>query len=102
VHTIFFVLFATFSAAHAAPIPELAQALQGQVDQWNLAAEGNGSSRAVTEGWDYEQFYLQVNPYVSIGVSALQIQILPEFGFLWLRDPPNGCQPYDPTQGPQR
>ena len=97
---IFLTFFALAPAAFTAPLPELTALIRKEVRGWHAAVQAHSgtlaSSSMVSEKWDFEQFYLQVNPYVTIGAGVVQLQISPQFGFLWLRDPPQGCKPFTP------
>ncbi len=79
-------------AIHGEPLPELSRSMEEELDRWSTIS----FPRESHERWDFEQLYLQVNPYVTLTAGIAQIQIQPQFGFLWLHDAPAGCVAYKP------
>lgn len=94
--------FSVGITAMAEPIPELERTIRGALSTWSSALSGSISQHepapSASEKWDLEQFYLQVNPYVNIGAEVVQLQIAPQFGFLFVREAPEGCAPYHPKE----
>lgn len=82
------VLLAFASTAQARPVAQLSELLRSQlqhvpqsVDACTLTEGADG------EGWDVTAFFIDVSPYVAVGIAdVLQIQVTPEFEFIWTRE----------------
>jgi hypothetical protein len=76
--------------ARTEPLPELTAFLDDKIAGWSEAMETASAASLLSpsERWDFEQFYLQVNPYVGFSAGVAQLQISPQLGFLWVRDAP--------------
>ncbi|MGK5081658.1 hypothetical protein WDW37_00010 [Bdellovibrionota bacterium FG-1] len=73
------------ATANAAPIPALSQWMRQELLVVPAAAQTCALENAVgSNGWEFDAFYLDINPYLGFGVSGFfQIQVMPEVQFIW-------------------
>jgi hypothetical protein len=86
-----FFSYAIGRSAGAAPIPQLQEFLQNQLEHVPQAVAScslSDSPEALeAEYWDFHTFFLDVNPYISFGIPGVaEVQISPEIGFVWEKE----------------